>query len=747
MSKSEKLRPIDQNLDIPIDKNCEAKGRFSEFDCNIISQALQNSISSNSKSYDKYIQTEKASEMSSRLPMKISHTCCSESSKPFTLSTSSINEKSMFTIISQFLERSSSSKDRTSLDHNVKVKCYERKVLDNYLNSSNPSFFSQTNFGLSPMKLDSITSEKCSKGVKGIYPAIDKKSENNLQLKSSSVLQRGMNELREKKKEDQVEVNDSMKKTIDERFNKKKDLHKKDLELNWQKEDMLLLDMHPEGSAVAAASVKDEQTNVEITREMSKKRKEAIRSQINEAKKHLKMFGEWVRKSWIVDEEEKSMWDEAESKINEKMQLEIEDLETIEELKNKLKDADELKVSIEDRENIKKAIEKNVEKQKRLQDAQRTYEQREIEKIKRFYPILEENKISDLKAKIETRNSTENEEGNTEIKEGQDNFSMNRKDSFAREANNAYDDVAENFEPHFQQHCFASIDTASEAQKDFAEISHIENKCYFHPTIAVSPAEVEYYDRGKEISKLVFRNRYYPEHSSFSIEFRLPRNTTKSNLCAQKLQMNKYSSTLISSLHKPFCFYQARDQHKVSEDFRNELVLEKRLESNSFPSNDYKCLCCKSDMKRLYFDYMIDYLQFPANDIEKEDKENPENVIDTDGVNSICSTFLERVIIDDLEQIYMLDEMPSCLKKRSKRVQNLMNMKYFVEMQKEEISDIISILPFGNSNLHSTSKAFKKDYLQVIAFKRSQIRSIVSSSFKEVFKKRFVKKYEYKMLL
>ncbi|KAH7823197.1 uncharacterized protein MONOS_10241 [Monocercomonoides exilis] len=47
---------------------------------------------------------------------------------------------------------------------------------------------------------------------------------------------------------------------------------------------------------------------------MQKKRREIIRKQIKEAKQFERVFGEWVRKEWVSNEEERKMWDAAEFK-------------------------------------------------------------------------------------------------------------------------------------------------------------------------------------------------------------------------------------------------------------------------------------------------------------------------------------------------------------------------------------------------------------------------------------------------
>eukprot|EP00770_Monocercomonoides_exilis_P016406 MONOS_16369.1-p1 / transcript=MONOS_16369.1 / gene=MONOS_16369 / organism=Monocercomonoides_exilis_PA203 / gene_product=unspecified product / transcript_product=unspecified product / location=Mono_scaffold01679:2335-3616(+) / protein_length=387 / sequence_SO=supercontig / SO=protein_coding / is_pseudo=false len=66
-----------------------------------------------------------------------------------------------------------------------------------------------------------------------------------------------------------------------------------------------------------------------------------IESEIQEAKAHWKMFGEWVRKEWIEGEKEQQMWDEAELWVTAKEKEGVlENEEEIEELKRRLNDCD-----------------------------------------------------------------------------------------------------------------------------------------------------------------------------------------------------------------------------------------------------------------------------------------------------------------------------------------------------------------------------------------------------------------------
>ncbi|KAH7817208.1 uncharacterized protein MONOS_3471 [Monocercomonoides exilis] len=82
--------------------------------------------------------------------------------------------------------------------------------------------------------------------------------------------------------------------------------------------------------------------------EKAKKRRiKEIRREIKQATDHFKVFGEWIRKEWVTDEEEKRMWDEAEAKVMKKAySFEGGEKEkggmTLEEVRNRLNEAEEL---------------------------------------------------------------------------------------------------------------------------------------------------------------------------------------------------------------------------------------------------------------------------------------------------------------------------------------------------------------------------------------------------------------------
>ncbi|KAH7818554.1 uncharacterized protein MONOS_3793 [Monocercomonoides exilis] len=91
-----------------------------------------------------------------------------------------------------------------------------------------------------------------------------------------------------------------------------------------------------------------------VVLKMSKQKKEIVKREINEAKEHYRMFGEWIQKEWVRDKEEMKMWEEAMNKVMRKEGREgregreggsgsegKRDLEeTVEELKNRMSEAE-----------------------------------------------------------------------------------------------------------------------------------------------------------------------------------------------------------------------------------------------------------------------------------------------------------------------------------------------------------------------------------------------------------------------
>ncbi|KAH7826231.1 uncharacterized protein MONOS_7681 [Monocercomonoides exilis] len=113
-------------------------------------------------------------------------------------------------------------------------------------------------------------------------------------------------------------------------------------------------------------------------KQWKKMKRDNIAKQIKDAKEYKKMFGNWVRKEWTVDEEEIEMWEEAEAKMKAKEEKvlqeivkgEVEQL-TVEEMKNLLKEADEKRIFQEEKENLQTMIdkkEKNCEKKRQRRE-------------------------------------------------------------------------------------------------------------------------------------------------------------------------------------------------------------------------------------------------------------------------------------------------------------------------------------------------------------------------------------------
>ncbi|KAH7817291.1 uncharacterized protein MONOS_7626 [Monocercomonoides exilis] len=95
-----------------------------------------------------------------------------------------------------------------------------------------------------------------------------------------------------------------------------------------------------------------------------KKRRTLTKMQIKAAKDHQRLFGEWVKKSWMIDEEEEKMWEEAEKKIvvKENVEAQEEGIEiqqsnhTIEELKGMLLEISEHGLDGKEKEELEKEI-------------------------------------------------------------------------------------------------------------------------------------------------------------------------------------------------------------------------------------------------------------------------------------------------------------------------------------------------------------------------------------------------------
>ncbi|KAH7815687.1 uncharacterized protein MONOS_127 [Monocercomonoides exilis] len=130
----------------------------------------------------------------------------------------------------------------------------------------------------------------------------------------------------------------------------------------WTEQDKALLE-HQDLSS-ASALFKDINEHSATSSKMGKLRRETIKQQIKEAKRHEKLFGEWVRKDWIKDNEEAGMWDEAEEKEIRKEEarkidkVKDDDIEqiTIEELRNALKYAEPSGLDEEKKKELKQQL-------------------------------------------------------------------------------------------------------------------------------------------------------------------------------------------------------------------------------------------------------------------------------------------------------------------------------------------------------------------------------------------------------
>ncbi|KAH7831442.1 uncharacterized protein MONOS_10526 [Monocercomonoides exilis] len=63
---------------------------------------------------------------------------------------------------------------------------------------------------------------------------------------------------------------------------------------------------------------KESECIFDCAQKQRKRRLDLIKQQIQEAKRHKKLFGEWVRKPWIIENDEKELWDSAEKKVSSK---------------------------------------------------------------------------------------------------------------------------------------------------------------------------------------------------------------------------------------------------------------------------------------------------------------------------------------------------------------------------------------------------------------------------------------------
>eukprot|EP00770_Monocercomonoides_exilis_P008965 MONOS_8920.1-p1 / transcript=MONOS_8920.1 / gene=MONOS_8920 / organism=Monocercomonoides_exilis_PA203 / gene_product=unspecified product / transcript_product=unspecified product / location=Mono_scaffold00351:12683-14588(-) / protein_length=617 / sequence_SO=supercontig / SO=protein_coding / is_pseudo=false len=98
-----------------------------------------------------------------------------------------------------------------------------------------------------------------------------------------------------------------------------------------------------------------------------------VKRELEDAKRHFRVYGEWVRKDWITDDEEKELWDKAEYKMMCEKAKEEDGAGhskwghfTIEELKSLLRDAEDKEMTEKERGELVTEIarkEKKLEKQ------------------------------------------------------------------------------------------------------------------------------------------------------------------------------------------------------------------------------------------------------------------------------------------------------------------------------------------------------------------------------------------------
>eukprot|EP00770_Monocercomonoides_exilis_P002813 MONOS_2795.1-p1 / transcript=MONOS_2795.1 / gene=MONOS_2795 / organism=Monocercomonoides_exilis_PA203 / gene_product=unspecified product / transcript_product=unspecified product / location=Mono_scaffold00060:37137-38939(-) / protein_length=601 / sequence_SO=supercontig / SO=protein_coding / is_pseudo=false len=107
--------------------------------------------------------------------------------------------------------------------------------------------------------------------------------------------------------------------------------------------------------------------NQQSGRQLDKRRVNAIRTEIKEAEQYRRIFGRWIRKPWIERDDERKMWDAAERKLGisskdeNDVSAEFEKEETLEELRNKLKEGEGKEMSEEEKKQLLKMIEKKEE--------------------------------------------------------------------------------------------------------------------------------------------------------------------------------------------------------------------------------------------------------------------------------------------------------------------------------------------------------------------------------------------------
>ncbi|KAH7820583.1 uncharacterized protein MONOS_8804 [Monocercomonoides exilis] len=138
----------------------------------------------------------------------------------------------------------------------------------------------------------------------------------------------------------------------------------------------------------------------ERQREMSKAKQRLVKQQIAEAKIFERTFGEFVRKKWIVDKEEKQMWDRVEMKSRNKREEEEREIKegrshqlTLEEMKNLAIHSESVSGNKEVLEKLKKKIE---EKERKIQAKQRL---NEMSDLTRYFTVFSKD-VKKMKQKM-----------------------------------------------------------------------------------------------------------------------------------------------------------------------------------------------------------------------------------------------------------------------------------------------------------------------------------------------------------
>ncbi|KAH7828318.1 uncharacterized protein MONOS_12473 [Monocercomonoides exilis] len=228
-------------------------------------------------------------------------------------------------------------------------------------------------------------------------------------------------------------------------------------------------------------------------------RKEVVRRQIREAKEHKRLFGEWVAKDWVVDEEEREMWEEAERKLAQTNENDEECLRydgdatclmTLEELKTRLKELEmEGKSEMEEEaeagaeEEAEKGAEEMVEElmdQKKALNLEEEMDSKEKEERKKAREAKEKERMA-IKKLIQKREQKEEKRQRlTKISEldrfliqvGTEKQAQRKKWISEKQINEAKLELNEEEEERKNDFCLEQ-----------AELSTIDNKNEFCPSL------------------------------------------------------------------------------------------------------------------------------------------------------------------------------------------------------------------------------------------------------------------------